>query len=90
MQGGLVVVEDGEVLAAVSLPVAGLISDGTVEAVAKQMEETEAAVRSLGCTLPAPFMTLSFIPLIGLPETGLTEHGLFESVSRKPLSLVVR
>ncbi len=42
------------------------------------LEAINALARSLGCTLPAPFMTLSFISLPTVPEFGLTDKGLVD------------
>jgi adenine deaminase len=42
------------------------------------LEEINAIAHSLGCMLPAPFMTLSFISLPTVPELGLTDKGLVD------------
>ncbi len=76
--GGLVAVRDEKVLAAVPLPIAGLLSDLPLEQVAKQMEETVAAARALGCSLPNPFMSLSFLALPVIPALKLTDRGLVD------------
>jgi adenine deaminase len=87
-QGGLVVVHEGEVEALVPLPLAGLMSLQTPEEVSGQLAKAETAARELGCELPAPFMSLSFVPLIGLPEVGLSEVGLLDSTSYEPIALI--
>jgi len=76
MQGGLVVCNGNEVLAELPLPIGGLLSDQSAAVVIKSFEKLNQAARSLGCSLPAPFMTLSFISLPTVPELGLTDMGL--------------
>ena len=78
MQGGLVVVSEGEVRAALPLPIAGLVSDQPLEAVLRGMDELNGAARALGCKLDAPFMTLSFLSLSAIPELKLTDQGLID------------
>lgn len=78
MGGGMVVVEGEQILAALALPVAGLMSPRAAAEVATDHEALEAAARSLGCKLPAPFMTLSFLALPVIPELRLTDMGLVD------------
>ncbi|MDP2871114.1 MAG: adenine deaminase [Bacillota bacterium] len=76
--GGFVAVRDGKVLAALPLPVAGLMSDLPVAGVASMLGAVNAAARSLGCPLDSPFMTLSFMALPVIPELKLTDRGLVD------------
>jgi adenine deaminase len=59
--GGLVVVEDGGIRAELALPVAGLLSEAPAAAVAQQSRNCLRALTELGCTIEAPFQTLSFL-----------------------------
>lgn len=78
MGGGLAVVAGGQVLASLPLPVGGLMSPRPAAEVAAAYEELEAAAASLGCKLPAPFITLSFLALPVIPELRLTDCGLVD------------
>ena len=78
MGGGQAVVREGKVLAALPLPVAGLMSTGRAAEVAEGLEKLHAAVRACGCKLPAPFMTLAFIALPVIPALKLTDLGLVD------------
>jgi adenine deaminase len=78
LQGGLAVVADGEVLADLPLPLAGLISPAPLEEVARRYARLQAAYRSLGGGLPDPFMALSFLALPVIPELKLTDLGLVD------------
>lgn len=78
-KGGLSVVDaDGTPLATLPLPIAGLISTEDAETVAHVYCACDAAAKALGCTLHAPFMTLSFMALPVIPELKLTDRGLFD------------
>jgi len=78
MGGGQVVIAGGEVQASCPLPIAGLMSDQPLEAVAAQVESLTRASRELGCTLPDPLMTMSFLALAVIPSLKLTDLGLVD------------
>ncbi len=80
-KGGLVVAdEDGQVLARLPLPLAGLISPEPAETVARGYAECDCRAKELGTKLAAPFMTLSFMALPVIPSLKLTDKGLFDGV----------
>jgi adenine deaminase len=76
MQGGLVAVNNGQVLARVPLPIAGLMSDQPLERVREQMDDLDEVTRYLGSELHAPFMAMAFLALPVIPELKLTDRGL--------------
>ena len=78
MGGGQVVVAGGQVLASCPLPIAGLMSDRPLEEVRDQVENLIAAAHDLGCTLPDPLMTMSFLALPVIPSLKLTDRGLVD------------
>jgi adenine deaminase len=78
MQGGLVAVESGHVLASLALPVAGLMSERPLAEVVENFTRLEEAAKELGCGLAAPFATLSFLALPVIPELRLTDLGLVD------------
>ena len=78
LQGGLVLVKDGKVLSEIPLPICGLLSDLDGETVANKLKEMIAVLRTLGCEVPSPNITLSFITLIFIPCFGITDQGLFD------------
>lgn len=85
--GGLCAVADGKVLALVELPVAGLLSLQPAERTAKALRELEEAWRSLGCSLPSPFMTMSLLSLSVIPQLRITDKGLVDVLSGKLVPL---
>lgn len=79
MQGGLVVVKDGEVLASLHLPIAGLLSTGTYEEVYAGLNELTIALEEIGVGEGFnPFLTVSFLSLPVIPEIKLTAQGLYD------------
>ena len=76
-KGGVVVVNDGkeELL---SLPVAGLMSNDDGYRVAARYEELDRMLHEMGASLRAPFMTLSFMALLVIPDLKLSDKGLFD------------
>ncbi|NJD58644.1 MAG: adenine deaminase [Anaerolineales bacterium] len=77
-QGGLVACKGEEVLAELPLPIGGLMSDHKAGWVIEALQKMNQAAYDLGCRLPAPFMSLSFISLPTVPELGLTDMGLVD------------
>ncbi len=71
-QGGKIVVNNGEVLAHLPLPIAGLISDEKFETVIQKSMDLNRAAKSIGCTIDDPFMSMGFLSL----SVGLGEHGV--------------
>jgi adenine deaminase len=78
MGGGQVVVVDGRVCAACPLPIAGLMSERPLEEVRDQGVALTHAAHVLGCTLPDPLMTISFLALPVIPALKLTDKGLVD------------
>ena len=76
--GGQVVVCDGRVLAEMPLPIGGLMSDRPAREIAEGLERVVAAAATLGTSIPAPFMQLSFLGLSVLPHLRLTDKGLVD------------
>jgi adenine deaminase len=76
--GGVVVVDDGGVRAELHLPVAGLLSTDRLQNVVEASRSCVEAARTLGCTLPSPFQSLSFLALSVIPSLKITDHGLVD------------
>lgn len=77
MQGGLAV-SHGDNQLQLPLPVAGLMSTEPIEWVSQQYAKLDAEVKRMGSQLRAPFMTLSFMALLVIPELKLSDQGLFD------------
>ncbi|HOD90706.1 MAG TPA: adenine deaminase [Thermotogota bacterium] len=77
--GGMVVALDGEILACLPLPVAGLMSDQPLKVVIAQNRRLLDAAKKTGCRLANPFMALSFVQLEVIPELKITNLGLMDT-----------
>ncbi len=75
---GGIAVTDGKNLDVLPLPVAGLMADIDGYIVADKYEQINKKAVALGGPLKAPFMTLSFMALLVIPELKLSDKGLFD------------
>lgn len=87
--GGMIVVENGKVLAQVPMTIAGLMSDQTLVEVVKQVTELEQAWKQLGCSLNAPFMTFSLIALPVIPEIRISNRGIVDVTQFKLIDVEI-
>jgi adenine deaminase len=76
-KGGVVAVTKDE-FALLPLPVAGLMSADDGQNVARAYEKADALAKKAGTKLHAPFMTLSFMALLVIPQLKLSDKGLFD------------
>jgi adenine deaminase len=79
--GGQIAVRNGEVIAVVELPIAGLMSDERAEVVADKADRLLEAFRECGCSLNNANMQLSLLALVVIPELRISDLGLVD-VSR--------
>ena len=54
------------------------MSKEPLETLSAQIKALSLAAKSMGCTLPEPFMALSFLSLAVIPELKLTDRGLVD------------
>lgn len=78
IEGGFVVVAGGQVLAEVALPVAGLMSLKSFEAVRDELLHLRKVAWQLGVTLEEPFLQLAFLALPVIPHLKITDRGLVD------------
>lgn len=80
-RGGICAVDETHVWS-LPLPIAGLMSDKDGFEIARNYAEIDRIVREeFGSPLDAPFMTLSFMALLVIPELKLSDQGLFDGRS---------
>ena len=79
-KGGICAV-NGEESKSLALPVAGIMSDKDGWETGKLYQEIDAMSKQLGSKLKAPFMTLSFMALLVIPDLKLSDKGLFSGNS---------
>jgi adenine deaminase len=76
--GGIVVLDGAEVVAELSLPIAGLLSDAPLDQVVEGSRAVTEAARALGCELESPFQHLAFLALSVIPSLKVTDRGLVD------------
>jgi adenine deaminase len=89
-RGGFVAVRDGDVLAAVPLPIGGLMADEPWETTAERLAFAHDVAASMGCAIRSPYMVLSFVGLIVVPDFGLTELGLVDVAAQEFAPLLLQ
>jgi adenine deaminase len=87
-KGGLSVSSEG-LVSSLKLNVAGIMSDSSCSEVASRYEALTEKVRAMGCSLKAPYMTLSFMALLVIPELKIGDKGLFDVDNFNLVSLFV-
>lgn len=85
-KGGIAAVDKKSHLV-LPLPVAGLMALLGGEEVADKYKQLDKMAREMGSQLSAPFMTLSFLALLVIPELKLSDKGLFDGTKFEFISL---
>lgn len=88
LRGGLAALGNGAVKS-LQLDIGGIMSTHTCESVAEDYGNLNNLVNSLGCVMKAPFMTLSFMALLVIPDLKIGDRGLFDVNKFEPVSLFV-
>lgn len=83
--GGITVIKNSEVIADLSLPIAGLMSIENAEFIADKLQALKLACQELGCQLHEPFLQMAFLALPVIPSLKITDKGL---VATDPLEFV--
>lgn len=78
VNGGQVVIREGQVIGRVELPIAGLMSSERAEVVAEKAASILAGFRACGCSLNNSNMQLSLLALVVIPELRLSDLGLVD------------
>lgn len=87
--GGVTVFRDGEELASVALPIAGLMSDCPAEEVADAAQAIVRAMQDCGCTLNNAYMQHSLLALVVIPELRISDLGIVDVRSFQIVDLIV-
>ena len=90
-KGGLAFVANGQVMAEVALPVAGLMSTESAESVAEKMQALEDALKAHGVSEDSGiFMTLAFVSLPVIPKLRLNTYGIVDVEQQKIVPAVFK
>lgn len=83
MKGGIVLVEDGQVVASVPLTIAGSLYDGAVEDLIPQEVALKEALKIRGYRHSDAIYTLLFLQSTHLPYIRITPRGIFDVMKNK-------
>jgi adenine deaminase len=86
--GGQIVVRQGEVIATVELPIAGLMSNERAEVVAEKAKGILDGFRACGCHLNNANMQLSLLALVVIPELRISDKGLVDVTQFEIIPLI--
>jgi len=79
MRGGICVVDGGQIIGRLPLPIAGLMSDRPLEQVRGNLTQLMEAANQIGSKVEDPFMSMSFMALPVIPRLKLTDMGLVDT-----------
>jgi adenine deaminase len=88
MQGGLAVCR-GNNIDSLQLNIGGIMTTRSCDSIASEYEKLNKLAESMGCVMKAPFMTLSFMALLVIPDLKIGDRGLFDVRKFQPVSLFV-
>jgi adenine deaminase len=89
MGGGIVVCSEGKILAELALPVAGLMSNQSIEEIAQRLNQIQTEARDLGFRFPDASLTLAVLTTAAIPFLRLSEDGLVDSRTGQMKELVI-
>ena len=79
INGGIIIVKDGKVLASVSLEIGGIITARKFNDVIADLNKLHDALKIIAPDINFnPFLTLSFLSLPVIPDIKITDKGLFD------------
>ncbi|MEL6735906.1 MAG: adenine deaminase [Pseudomonadota bacterium] len=87
--GGVTLFSQGQEVAMVELPIAGLMSQERAEIVAQKADGLIAAMAECGCTLNNAYMQHSLLALVVIPELRISDIGLVDVRTFEAVDLFV-
>ncbi|MRM89218.1 adenine deaminase [Faecalicatena contorta] len=87
--GGQNIVKNGEILAEISYPICGLLSDLSGEELADEKRKLNGIIHELGSPITIPFMFLSFICLAAIPMYAVTDVGFIDVINQEVISPII-
>ena len=81
-QGGMVLVKNGKMLEALSLPFAGIASTKSYDKVSSEFQGLTSHLRDTGCKFRKPYLIPLFLPFLALPELRILYSGIVDVKKR--------
>ncbi len=89
LQGGIVLVQNGQVSAELALPVAGLMSARPIDETSKKIREIETRLRDGGVLWREPLFFLFWLGMEVAPYFRVTDQGLFDTENGTVIPCIV-
>ena len=89
-QGGMIVVNEGKILSALPLQLAGIISTDNFENVLENLVKLNAILTDAGCKFKKPHLVPLFLPFLALPDIRILSTGLVDVKSRSVLKIITQ
>jgi len=89
LKGGVVVCAEGKVLAELPMPILGIMSDLSVEEIARKTEQVNQAAKELGTIFEDPILSLVTMTSAAIPFLRICEEGLVNLKDGKTLGLFI-
>jgi adenine deaminase len=89
IRGGIVVCVDGRVMTELPLPIGGLVSDESMETIARRIDDIHQALGRMGCPLLDPHLTLTTLTTPFIPFFRMSEEGVVDLKEGRGVDLVV-
>lgn len=90
IDGGIVLVKQGALLGELPLPLCGLLSDQDAWSLSEDRMTLLEQIKELGCSVPEPFMFLSFITLSAIPQFAITDMGYIDCIRQQIMEPVLQ
>jgi adenine deaminase len=88
LQGGIVFIKNGEIIAELPLPLAGIMSLDRAELVIEKIQKLKNTLAVFGCPLSKPITTLSNLAYTAMPLLKIHSTGLFDVASQESIFLI--
>jgi len=87
--GGYVCIHEGELLAEIKLPVAGLMSNTPIDVIAAQSHAFKAALEKMGMVgIAFPMFIMAILPLPVVPVARLTDQGMINAITQEEIPIL--
>lgn len=90
MQGGYIVCEDKQIKAKAILNVGGIINDGDINELSKNIKDVRKAMKNLGYEHINEIMSFSTLSLPVSPEIKITDKGILDTRAQKFINIEVK
>jgi adenine deaminase len=89
-EGGIVLVDGGKIVGEIALPLYGLLTDVDAWTLTKTRQAMLDKAKEMGCTVPEPFMFLSFVTLAAFPEFAITDKGYIDCIKQEIMDPILK